>query len=76
MSTNGLSSNSKAVHHTITQANDNRPKPPKFTDKHKEREYVKFRLAQAFRIFGEFSEVLTMYGFLMLYQAIWDMTNA
>ena len=28
------------------------PKPPKFTDKMKEREYLKFRLAQAFRIFG------------------------
>ena len=28
------------------------PRPPKFTDKLEEREYLKFRLAQAFRIFG------------------------
>lgn len=28
------------------------PKPPKFDDKLEEREYLKFRLAQAFRIFG------------------------
>lgn len=30
------------------------PKPPKFTDKLEERAYLKFRLAQAFRIFGMF----------------------
>lgn len=30
------------------------PSPPTFTDKVEEREYVKFRLAQAFRIFGIF----------------------
>lgn len=28
------------------------PRPPVFEDKMKEREYLKFRLAQAFRIFG------------------------
>lgn len=28
------------------------PRPPKFEDKLEEREYIKFRLAQAFRIFG------------------------
>lgn len=52
MATNG----GKAVHYTITQADDGRPKPPKFTDKYKEREYVKFRLAQAFRVFGQLQE--------------------
>ena len=30
------------------------PRPPVFEDKMKEREYLKFRLAQAFRIFGYF----------------------
>lgn len=29
------------------------PKPPTFTDKLEERAFLKFRLAQAFRIFGE-----------------------
>ncbi|EIW60086.1 arad-like aldolase/epimerase [Trametes versicolor FP-101664 SS1] len=29
------------------------PLPPKFTSKQREREYIKFRLAQAFRIFGK-----------------------
>ena len=29
------------------------PRPPTFVTKEKEREYLKFRLAQAFRIFGE-----------------------
>ncbi|KAL5511002.1 hypothetical protein ACEPAG_3721 [Sanghuangporus baumii] len=29
------------------------PRPPKFTDKLEERAYLKFRLAQAFRIFGK-----------------------
>ena len=29
------------------------PKPPQFTDKHEEREYLKGRLAAAFRIFGK-----------------------
>ena len=29
------------------------PKPPKFTDQNVERAYLKFRLAQAFRIFGK-----------------------
>ena len=29
------------------------PRPPKFADKYEEREYLKFRLAQAFRIFGK-----------------------
>lgn len=29
------------------------PAPPTFKDKYEEREWVKFRLAQAFRIFGE-----------------------
>ena len=29
------------------------PKPPVFDDKHKEREYLKGRLAAAFRIFGK-----------------------
>lgn len=29
------------------------PKPPQFTDKHDEREYLKGRLAAAFRIFGK-----------------------
>ena len=29
------------------------PSPPKFTDKHEEREYLKGRLALAFRIFGK-----------------------
>ena len=28
------------------------PRPPVFEDKLREREYLKFRLAQAFRIFG------------------------
>ena len=32
------------------------PRPPKFTDKLEEREYLKFRLAQAFRIFGMWME--------------------
>ena len=31
----------------------NFPAPPKFTDKHEEREYLKGRLALAFRIFGK-----------------------
>jgi ribulose-5-phosphate 4-epimerase/fuculose-1-phosphate aldolase len=30
------------------------PRPPKFTDKHKERDYLKGRLAAAFRIFGKY----------------------
>ncbi|KAI0748337.1 class II aldolase/adducin N-terminal [Daedaleopsis nitida] len=30
------------------------PTPPKFTSKEQEREYLKFRLAQAFRLFGKF----------------------
>ncbi|KAF1349675.1 class II aldolase/adducin N-terminal [Delphinella strobiligena] len=30
------------------------PKPPTFTDKHEEREYLKGRLAAAFRIFGKY----------------------
>jgi len=30
------------------------PKPPKFDDPHKEREYLKGRLAAAFRIFGKY----------------------
>jgi len=30
------------------------PKPPKFEDKYKEREYIKGRLAAAFRIFGKY----------------------
>lgn len=30
------------------------PRPPKFEDKYKEREYMKGRLAAAFRIFGKF----------------------
>lgn len=29
-------------------------RPPKFTDKHEEREYLKGRLAAAFRIFGKY----------------------
>lgn len=29
------------------------PTPPKFTSKEQEREYLKFRLAQAFRLFGQ-----------------------
>lgn len=29
------------------------PLPPKFASKQKERQYIKFRLAQAFRIFGQ-----------------------
>ena len=29
------------------------PAPPKFATKEEERTYIKFRLAQAFRIFGE-----------------------
>ena len=29
------------------------PKPPVFIDKYEEREYLKFRLAQSFRIFGK-----------------------
>lgn len=32
-----------------------RPAPPKFASKLEERAYLKFRLAQAFRIFGETS---------------------
>ncbi len=31
----------------------NFPRPPTFATKEEEREYAKFRLAQAFRIFGE-----------------------
>lgn len=34
------------------------PSPPAFADKFEEREYAKFRLAQAFRIFGSFSNRL------------------
>jgi hypothetical protein len=30
------------------------PRPPSFDDKHKERQYLKERLALAFRIFGKF----------------------
>ena len=30
------------------------PKPPKFEDKYEEREYLKGRLAAAFRIFGKY----------------------
>jgi len=30
------------------------PRPPKFTDKYEEREYLKGRLAAAFRIFGKY----------------------
>lgn len=32
----------------------NRPGPPEFTDKYEEREYLKGRLAAAFRIFGKY----------------------
>lgn len=31
-----------------------RPSPPEFTDKYEEREYLKGRLAAAFRIFGKY----------------------
>lgn len=36
------------------QERPNFPKPPKFDDKHEEREYLKGRLAAAFRIFGKY----------------------
>ena len=32
------------------------PGPPKFADKYEEREYLKGRLAAAFRIFGRYSQ--------------------
>ena len=38
----------------------NRPEPPVFTDKLKEREYIKFRLAQALRMFGKLVPVWKM----------------
>ena len=57
--TNGHSKPStKAMHEpglSETQAKVQMPKfpgPPKFTDKYEEREYLKGRLAAAFRIFG------------------------
>jgi len=38
----------------IIMGTSSRPGPPQFTSKLDEREWVKFRLAQAFRIFGEY----------------------
>lgn len=35
------------------------PGPPTFTDKYKERDYLKGRLAAAFRIFGRFTDPVT-----------------
>jgi len=50
----GFSTTSKdAVAHSIEAHNrDFVPKPPTFSSKLEEREFLKFRLAQAFRIFG------------------------
>ncbi|KAK2768281.1 hypothetical protein FQN54_000134 [Arachnomyces sp. PD_36] len=45
------STTSKAVHATSPHSF---PKPPVFDDKYKEREYLKGRLAAAFRIFGKY----------------------
>jgi len=37
------------------------PVPPTFTSKIEERDYLKFRLAQAFRIFGEYSSFILVF---------------
>lgn len=42
----------RAVRERARQTHDPFPKPPTFVDKLEERAYLKFRLAQAFRIFG------------------------
>lgn len=41
-----------AVRERARKTHDPFPKPPTFVDKLEERAYLKFRLAQAFRIFG------------------------
>jgi hypothetical protein len=38
----------------IAMSSDNEHRPPKFADKYEEREYLKGRLAAAFRIFGKY----------------------
>ena len=50
----------------------NFPRPPKFDDPYKEREYLKGRLAAAFRIFGKygFDEVLFRISPAPLYTVI------
>lgn len=53
---NGEAFNEKIVNKSSTFDKRSRtafPRPPSFTDKLEEREYLKFRLAQAFRIFGK-----------------------
>lgn len=45
----GISTNDTAA---ASSMGDALPSPPKFSSKLDEREYLKFRLAQAFRIFG------------------------
>ncbi|KAI5117085.1 hypothetical protein M0805_009489 [Coniferiporia weirii] len=37
----------------VSPSSTSLPRPPSFADKHEERAYLKFRLAQAFRIFGK-----------------------
>lgn len=49
------SQNSQPEARDAMKAVSPRPAPPTFTSKLHEREYLKFRLAQAFRIFGQFA---------------------
>jgi len=48
------------------------PAPPKFATKEEERTYIKFRLAQAFRIFGEDFDVIYLTPTELALQAALD----
>jgi hypothetical protein len=44
---------SQPYHYDFSEGGYGFPQPPKFDDKNEEREYLKGRLAAAFRIFGQ-----------------------
>lgn len=62
MTANGQSESDQKVKMTF-------PKPPVFEDKHAEREYLKGRLAAAFRIFGKngFDEGMSSHPSIYIY---------
>lgn len=68
-------SNSESTGTSAVMMNDEEtklkfPTPPTFLSKDEEREYLKFRLAQAFRIFGENWPTDPMHGLLSPSKAI------
>ena len=58
------------------QSNLKLPAPPTFLSKDEERDYLKFRLAQAFRIFGETWSANPIHWVLNPSKAITDLTKA